>query len=75
MIVRLRTGNRTDQVTLPSFMPVWRSCDFQEREVYDLYGIVFAGHPDLRRLMMMENYPHHPLRKDFKADTGMAPWR
>jgi NADH-quinone oxidoreductase subunit C len=66
VIVRLRTGNRTDQVTLPSFMPVWRSCDFQEREVYDLYGIVFSGHPDLRRILMWDEFKDHPMRKDYQ---------
>lgn len=67
VIVRLRTGNRSDQVTLPSFTPVWRSCDFQEREVFDLYGIVFAGHPDLRRILMWDEFKDHPMRKDYVA--------
>ena len=55
----------TDQVTLPSFMPVWRSCDFQEREVFDLYGIIFEGHPDLRRILMWPEFKDHPMRKDY----------
>jgi len=67
VILRLRTGNRTDQVTLPSFMPVWRSCDFQEREVFDLFGIVFEGHPDLRRILMWDEFKDHPMRKDYVA--------
>jgi len=67
VIVRLRTGNRTDQVTLPSFTPVWRSCDFQEREIFDLYGVVFAGHPDLRRILMWDEFKDHPMRKDYVA--------
>src|ERR1035438_10839251 len=45
-ILRLRPANRKDQVALPSLTPVWRSCEFQEREVFDLFGIVFSGHPD-----------------------------
>lgn len=65
VILRLRTGNRTDAVTLPSLTPVWRSCDFQEREIFDLYGIVFAGHPDLRRLLLWDEYVDHPMRKDY----------
>lgn len=65
VIIRLRTTNRSDQVTLPSLTPVWRSCDFQEREIYDLYGIVFAGHYDLRRLLMWEEFKDHPMRKDY----------
>jgi NADH-quinone oxidoreductase subunit C len=67
VVIRLRTGNRTDAVTLPSLTPVWRSCDFQEREIYDLYGIVFAGHPDLRRLLMWDGFKDHPMRKDYVA--------
>jgi NADH-quinone oxidoreductase subunit C len=67
VILRLRTANRTDQVTLPSLTPVWRSCDFQEREVYDLFGIRFEGHPDLRRLLMWDGFQDHPMRKDYVA--------
>ena len=65
VIIRMRTGNRSDQVTLPSLTPVWRSCDFQEREIFDLYGIVFDGHPDLRRLLMWDEFKDHPMRKDY----------
>ncbi len=65
VILRLRTGNRSDQVTLPSFTPLWRSAEFQEREVYDLYGVVFEGHPDLRRLLMWDEFQDHPMRKDY----------
>lgn len=67
VVIRLRTGNRSDLVTLPSLTPVWRSCDFQEREVYDLYGIIFSGHPDLRRLLMWDGFQDHPMRKDYVA--------
>ena len=65
VIVRLRTANRTDAVTLPSLTPVWRSCDFQEREIFDLFGIVFSGHPDLRRLLLWDEFVDHPMRKDY----------
>jgi NADH-quinone oxidoreductase subunit C len=65
VIVRMRTGNRTDQVELPSLTPVWRSAEFQEREIFDLYGIVFMGHPDLRRLLMWEGFKDHPMRRDY----------
>ncbi len=65
VIIRLRTANRTDRVALPSLTPVWRACDFQEREVYDLYGIVFERHPDLRRLLMWDEFKDHPMRKDY----------
>jgi NADH-quinone oxidoreductase subunit C len=65
MIIRLRTSNRTDRVTLPSLTPVWRSCEFQEREVFDLFGVVFADHPDLRRILMWDEFKDHPMRKDY----------
>jgi NADH-quinone oxidoreductase subunit C len=65
VIVRLRTGNRSDNVTLPSLTPVWRSCEFQEREVFDLFGVVFSGHPDLRRILMWDEFRDHPMRKDY----------
>jgi NADH-quinone oxidoreductase subunit C len=65
VVVRTRTANRTDQVTLPSLTPVWRSCEFQEREVFDLFGVVFSGHPDLRRILMWEGFKDHPMRKDY----------
>ena len=65
LVVRQRTVVRTDQVTLPSLTPVWRSAEFQEREVFDLYGIVFEGHPDLRRILMWDEFEDHPMRKDY----------
>jgi NADH-quinone oxidoreductase subunit C len=65
LVIRMKTANRTDQVELPSLTPVWRAAEFQEREVFDLYGIVFTGHPDLRRLLMWEGFKDHPMRKDY----------
>jgi NADH-quinone oxidoreductase subunit C len=50
---------------LPSVYPLWRSADWMEREVYDMYGIKFAGHPDLRRILMPEEFTAFPLRKDY----------
>jgi NADH-quinone oxidoreductase subunit C len=67
VILRLRTVNRTDRTQLPSLTPVWRSAEFQEREIFDLYGIVFEGHPDLRRLLMWEGFVDHPMRRDYVA--------
>ena len=65
VILRMRTANRTDQVEMPSLTPIWRSAEFQEREIFDLYGIVFTGHPDLRRLLMWEGFKDHPMRRDY----------
>jgi NADH-quinone oxidoreductase subunit C len=65
VILRLRTGNRTDQVHVPSLTPVWRGAEFQEREVFDLYGVIFNGHPDLRRILMWDEFKDHPMRKDY----------
>jgi NADH-quinone oxidoreductase subunit C len=65
VVLRMRTINRTDQVELPSLTPIWRSAELQEREVFDLYGIVFTGHPDLRRLLMWEGFKDHPMRRDY----------
>ncbi len=65
LVLKLRTVNRSDQVELPSLTPIWRAAEFQEREVFDLYGIVFTGHPDLRRLLMWEGFKDHPMRKDY----------
>jgi NADH-quinone oxidoreductase subunit C len=65
IVLRMRTGNRTDQVELPSLTPIWRSAEFQEREVFDLFGIVFKGHPDLRRILMWDEFKDHPMRRDY----------
>jgi len=65
VILRMRTANRTDQVDLPSLTPIWRSAEFQEREIFDLFGIVFTGHPDLRRLLMWDEFKDHPMRRDY----------
>jgi len=65
LVLRQRTANRMDQVRVTSLTPVWRSAEFQEREAYDLFGILFDGHPDLRRILMWEEFQDHPLRKDY----------
>jgi NADH-quinone oxidoreductase subunit C len=65
VVIRMKTSNRTDQVQLPSLTPVWRSAEFQEREIFDLFGIVFTGHPDLRRILMWDEFKDHPMRRDY----------
>ena len=63
--LRLKTAVSEEKSELPTVTTVWRGAEWHEREVYDLMGIKFAGHPDLRRVLMWEGYPDHPLRKDF----------
>lgn len=65
VILRQRTGNRTDAVKVMSLTPLWRSAEFQEREVFDLYGVLFDGHPDLRRILMWDGFKDYPMRKDY----------
>ena len=66
VVLRMRTVNRSDQVELPSFTGVWRSAEFQEREIFDLYGIHFNDHPDLRRILMWDEFVDYPMRKDYR---------
>ena|SRR5436190_4788601 len=65
VIIRLRTADRIENTHVPSLTPVWRSVEFQEREAFDLYGIVFDGHPDLRRILMWDGFKDFPMRKDY----------
>jgi NADH-quinone oxidoreductase subunit C len=65
VVVRMRTQDRSMGIHLPSLTPVWRGAELQEREVYDLYGISFDGHPDLRRLLLWDGFKDHPMRKDY----------
>lgn len=65
VVLRMRTENRADKATLPSLTPLWRGCEFQEREIFDLYGITFTGHPDLRRILMWDGFKDFPMRKDY----------
>jgi len=66
VIIRMRTSDRLENVCLPSLTPIWRSAEFQEREIFDLYGVKFDGHPDLRRILMWDEFEDFPMRKDFR---------
>jgi NADH-quinone oxidoreductase subunit C len=61
--VKLRVS--TEDPHVPSVTPAWPTADHQEREIYDMFGVVFDGHPDLRRILMPEDYEGHPQRRDF----------
>jgi len=63
--LRLKLDVSEEKGEVPTVTGVWRTADWHEREIYDMMGIRFRGHPDLRRILMWEGYPYHPLRKDF----------
>ena len=64
-VVKSKCGMGRDDAHIPSVVEIWRGADLQEREVWDLMGIVFEGHPNHKRIMLWEGFPGHPLRKDF----------
>jgi len=63
--IRVESDVTEEKSELPSVLPVWRTANWHEREIFDMMGIRFSGHPDLRRILMWEGYPYFPLRKDF----------
>jgi len=63
--LRLKTDVSEEKSELPTVTNIWRTADWHEREIYDMMGIRFRGHPDLRRILMWDGYPYFPLRKDF----------
>ena len=64
LVLKTRCYGR-DNPALPSVVSLWRGADFQEREIYDLMGISFDGHPNLKRIVLWEGFKGHPLRKDY----------
>ncbi|PYK40939.1 MAG: NADH dehydrogenase family protein [Verrucomicrobia bacterium] len=66
VVIRMRTTDRAQGARLPSLTSIWRSAEFQEREIFDLYGVRFDGHPDLRRILMWDEFVDHPMRKDYR---------
>ncbi|HJX12252.1 MAG TPA: NADH-quinone oxidoreductase subunit C [Dehalococcoidales bacterium] len=65
VIFKTRCHDR-ENPTVPSVTGLWQGADFQEREIYDLMGITFEGHPNLKRILLWDGFPGHPLRKDFQ---------
>ena len=66
--IRLRSFVPGDDPVIDSITPIWPSANFYEREVFDLFGVRFSGHPNLRRIMMPEEWEGHPLRKDYPVE-------
>jgi NADH-quinone oxidoreductase subunit C len=66
--IRLIARLDSDAAAIDSITPVWPSANFYEREVFDLFGVHFGGHPNLRRIMMPEDWNGHPLRKDYPVE-------
>ena len=66
--LRLKTSVSEEDSEFPTVTTVWRTANWHEREAYDMMGIRFIGHPDLRRILMWEGYPYYPLRKDFPLE-------
>jgi NADH-quinone oxidoreductase subunit C len=73
--VILRTRLGPDRVVCPTLTGLWRGADWMERECYDMFGVRFDGHPDLRRILLGEDWEGHPLRKDYAVDMPQAPYR
>jgi NADH-quinone oxidoreductase subunit C len=64
-----------DGARCPSLTGIFRGADWMERECYDMFGIVFDGHPDLRRILLDQDWEGYPLRKDYAVDTAYSPYR
>jgi len=73
--IMLRTRLGPGATRCPSLTGIWRGADWMERECYDMFGVVFDGHPDLRRILLADDWEGHPLRKDYAVDTPHAPYR
>jgi NADH-quinone oxidoreductase subunit C len=65
VILKVRAPRELEQCRVPSLTPLWRGGEFQEREAFDLYGVKFDGHHDLRRILMWDEFRDHPMRKDY----------
>ncbi|MBI1847788.1 MAG: NADH-quinone oxidoreductase subunit C [Candidatus Rokubacteria bacterium] len=71
----MRTKLGPDRVHCPTLTGLYRGADWMERECWDLLGVVFDGHPDLRRILLGQDWVGHPLRKDYAVDTAYEPYR
>ncbi|HCC69120.1 MAG TPA: NADH-quinone oxidoreductase subunit C [Nitrospiraceae bacterium] len=75
--IRIKAEVPEDNCAIDSITDIWAGANWHERECYDLFGIKFNGHPDLRRILLPEDWEGHPLRKDYplKADLGEMEWK
>ncbi len=76
-MIRIKAEVPEEDCTIESVVDIWTGANWHERECYDMYGIEFKGHPDLRRILMPEDWEGHPLRKDYplKSDLGEMEWK
>jgi NADH-quinone oxidoreductase subunit C len=75
LVVTMRTRLGAGETRCPSLTPLYRGANWMERECFDMFGIVFEGHPDLRRILLADDWEGYPLRKDYAVDTPLAPYR
>jgi NADH-quinone oxidoreductase subunit C len=75
LVVIMRTRLAAGQTACPTLTNLYRGADWMERECYDMFGVVFEGHPDLRRILLSDDWVGYPLRKDYAVDTAFAPYR
>ncbi len=73
--IRIRAMLPEDDATIDTVTPIWDGASWHERECYDMFGIVFKGHPDLRRILMPEDWQGHPLRKDYPLKGPKEYWK
>ena len=76
-MIRIKAEVPENDSCIDSVVEIWRGADWHERECYDMFGITFNGHPDLRRILLPEDWEGHPLRKDYqlKSDLGEKEWK
>ena len=75
LAIMMRTSLGPGGTRCATLIGLYRGADWMERECYDMFGVVFDGHPDLRRILLGEDWDGHPLRKDYAVDTPHAPYR
>jgi NADH-quinone oxidoreductase subunit C len=75
LVLTMRTRLGPGETRCASLTALYRGADWMERECYDMFGVRFEGHPDLRRILLSEDWEGYPLRKDYAVDTPLAPYR